>query len=167
MSPEKFRIRSGITMIEMVTAMLLFIVMAATVGFVASDNLNAWGSLHSKVFNKMIEDGHLAGIAFETICRKSSRQICDIEQLDTSCTLYYYNNPDDESPDNYTKFYIKNGTLYLERGSSNDISSDIPLADNISDIQFSQNGDAMKMKMTLSDGVNTMLFIHSATRYAE
>ena len=167
MKRKTFPTSYGFSISEMTVVMLLFSIMAATVGFVTSDNLKAWGSLHGKVFNKMMEDGHLAGTTFETICRKSSRQKYSIEDMQKSCKLYYYNDPDDENPDYYAKFYVENRILYLERGNSNSIFSILPLAENVDDIQFSQDGDAVKMKMTLEDENNTILFIHSATRHAE
>ena len=154
-------------MIELVMVIVISAVVVLSVGFVMSDNHRAWNDLYKLVFDETKEQGYLAGKVFETITRKSSKETHLIEQQGTSCTLYYYDNLDAEAPDRYAKFYVLDRTLYVQRGSSNEVFSNIRLADNVQNIQFSTNGDAVKMKLVLSRDDENMQFVHSAVRHAQ
>ena len=100
-----------------------------------ADTQRAWGALHDRVFSKMAEDGYSAGLTFEAICRKSSRESITLGSQGVSCTFDYYENIGAESPDRYAQFYVQSGKLYLKRGTSTGtVLSNVVIAEGLSQV---------------------------------
>lgn len=163
----KHKFYCGFTIIEMVMAVMLTSVMMAGIGLVIVDQQKAWGSLRDRVFNRMAEDGYVAGVTFETICRKSSQKSLTLGTGGVSCKFSYYNDLAAENPDRTANFYIQSGKFYVEhRTTSGILISKLAIADKAQSVQFAQSGNAVNMKLILNDGTRTMQFFNFAVRNA-
>jgi hypothetical protein len=157
--------RTGLTLVELITASSMATVCILAVGLVFSDSQNAWNKTYTKSNSAIMLDSHNASKAFEAAVRKAT---CQKYLLDTTSgqwvEVYYFASAASTVPDRFAKFYVDNGTFYIDRGviSPLQVLDTTAVCDNVTEYLFSGSGRCVRLNMTLSKDNQSVTFNSSA-----
>lgn len=164
------RISLGFTLTELVVTMAMSTIVVLTIGIVMADSHRGWSRMYSRVFSD-VADAHAARRAFDSVCRKSSREMCLVGNNGEFVEVYYYDDFSSTKPDKYARFYTDQQKLMVEHGDLQEgtwntlgASSSFELASNVQGVEFSLTGDSVKMVLDLNNGSETMTVTCSAVR---
>ena len=106
----------GLTLIEMLTAIVISTVVVLGLGSVLADNQRGWQMMYNRAYSDVITDAYTARIAFDTIVRKASTQRYKLDLTGQYVEIYYYQSSSSTEPDRFAKFYTSGGQLLVDFG---------------------------------------------------
>ena len=171
MAEKNKHFRSGITLIEVIIAVLAaFILMIAITGILAAGHKN-FKTMLKRTSQGVVPDAYAAKRVFDKIVRKSSIKRLDppevYSSLSTDLYVYYYSNPDfifvGSIPDKYAHFYLIGTQFILDTGAVSgdfgvpppdlpinpDQESRLILANNINSVTFTESNHSIQMVLML------------------
>ena len=166
----------GLTIIELLTAMLLATIIMLGAGYVLFDCYRSWDRMYSRAYGGMVSDFYTTKSAFESSVRKSSIVAREpiISTGNDQIELYYKNNWTDSAPNRYTRFYLDGDTLLAAYGSINSMttavqaaSQTITLCSNVTNVQFSRVGPNITMILDIQEPDGTNRLTCSAVMHSE
>lgn len=172
MAEKNKHFRSGITLIEVIIAVLAAVIlMIGITGILAAGHKN-FKTMLKRTSQGVVPDAYVAKRVFDKVVRKSSIKRLDppeVYDLEGSNYLYvyYYSNPDfifvGSIPDKYAHFYLNGTQFIVDRGAvSGDFGvppPDLPinpdhelrliLANNINSVTFTESNHSIQMVLML------------------
>jgi Tfp pilus assembly protein PilW len=169
------RIRSGLTLVELMTTMLISTIVVAGIGVAMVDTQRGFHQMYDRVQGDVTTDAYLARAVFDRICRKASIQRClpAIGELGSYAEVYYYNDANSPSPDRYAQFRVANGTLLVDYGTyvastkNKTLVTTETLATNIRTWQFAVQGSSVIMTLSFQKGNQSLTMTCSSVRHNE
>ena len=111
--------RRGVTLIELVVAILLAAILSLVVGVLLVSSHKHWNALYNRVHRSETVDGFAAHRMFDTVCRKASYRKALLGSGNDSLELYYWDDGSQaDTPENYARFYLSGNTLIAEHGKT-------------------------------------------------
>ncbi len=137
----------GLTLIELVTAIVISTVVVLGLGSVLADNQRGWQMMYNRTYSDVVTDAYTARIAFDSIVRKASSQRYKLDLTGQYVEIYYYQDSSSTEPDRYAMFYTADGQLLVDYGNLDpgtfdalSAASTQTLASNVSSAVFSVVG---------------------------
>jgi prepilin-type N-terminal cleavage/methylation domain-containing protein len=163
-------IHSGFTLMEMLTAILLFVIVVLAASGVLSDSQHSWNLMYNRTFSEVVTAGHIAKRAFEATVRKSSNSGLSIDGAGKWVEVHYYDDDTSTFLDCYSLFYHSGTKLYVERGWLNPNNPSNPrgtlstsiICENVSNCIFKRSGKYVYLMITLNDGTQNLVIGSSA-----
>lgn len=168
----KTKNRPGLSLIELMVALMMVLIVILTVGTVLVGSQRGWSRMYNRVYGDVVTDSYVARKTFDAVVRKSStkRELIG----DGMVEVYYYS--DGANPtrlDRYARFYKDDEELLVDYGELDEdgdpleASSTQTLAHNVEVADFSVVGVCVKMLLRLDDGSEELTVMSSAVRYNE
>ena len=165
----------GFTITELILAIAVSSILVLAIGVVMVDTQKGWMDSYAKVHGGAAADAMMAKAAFDKVIRKASRSIYHFDGLD-DITVYCYDNwlASTEldryarfyrSTDNPAEMYIQHGTL--EGGVKKDLTAEVLLASNVTDLEFKPVSGGIEMKLALDDGREATTVVSTAILHNE
>ncbi|TKJ38199.1 MAG: hypothetical protein CEE38_05420 [Planctomycetes bacterium B3_Pla] len=170
MAEKNKHFRSGITLIEVIIAVLAaFILMIAITGILAAGHKN-FKTMLKRTSQGVVPDAYAAKRVFDKIIRKSSIKRLDppevYSSLSTELYVYYYSDPtfifEGSIPDKYAHFYLNGTQFIVDTGAvtgnfgasppglpSLNQESKLILASNINSVTFTEAIHSIQMVLML------------------
>lgn len=160
---------SAFTLVELMVTILIASIAMLAIGNVLVGAHRGYQQTWERVYHEVVTQAYTSRLAFDRICRKSSRYYehenpTSINEL----YVYYYSddNPtkreDDPVPDRYAHFYTVGNILKVDYGDYDALNISTPhaavdgweeLANNAFATFFrSESGNVVQMVLTLDDG---------------
>ena len=166
--------RRGVTLIEMMVAMLASSVMFLAITGVLAGNHRQWNQTYDRVYGPVVTDAYITRLTFARVVREASVAFCDsMEGMDSSMTLYLYAS-DPPVLRRYATFSLSNGDLILEEGDlqpdtlpptpSNRDSTQV-LAHHVTRCDLWRTGPCIHLAMTIDDGRTELPIAMTAKRH--
>jgi len=174
-SRRKMR-NQGVTIIELLTAMLLATIIMLGAGYVLFDCYRSWDRIYNRAYGDMASDFYTTKSAFDAEVRKSSISVREpvISTDNDQIELYYKNDWTDSTLNRYTRFYLDGDTLVAAYGSINSMTSavqsagqTITLCNNVTNVQFSRVGPNITMILDIQESDDTNQLTCSAVMHSE
>lgn len=160
---------SAFTLVELMVTVLIASIAMLAIGNVLVDAHRGYRRSWERVYHEVVTQAYTSRLAFDKICRKSSRYY-EHENPTSINELYVYyfsvDNPtkqeDDPVPDRYAHFYTADNILKVDYGGYDALNISTPhaavdgskeLANNASATFFlSESGNVAQMVLTIDDG---------------
>jgi Tfp pilus assembly protein PilW len=154
----------GITMVELIIALVCSIIVILAIGVALADSSRGWQKMYGKIHADIIEDGRVAQRRFDAVMRKASSTGVLVAEDGSSTEVRYYASSSSVGLDRYVKFFLSDGELMLEDGvlSPKATTSVQTICANVTACAFKHLGKGVQMTLTLSDGQNTNTAVTSA-----
>ncbi|MDD5459654.1 MAG: prepilin-type N-terminal cleavage/methylation domain-containing protein [Phycisphaerae bacterium] len=166
--------KKGFTLIELMITMTAMVIVLMALGLVLVDNFRNYSVMHKRMYAGPVTDAYISQQVFDKMIRQSySKRPLAGYVSDTEITVYYYEHPEDDtlSPkiDRYAYFHIEDGNLVVDYGPVTPPfdplvppdpitlgSSDrkFILAQDVTSVNFSVDGAAVTMVLTIDNKVN-------------
>ena len=167
--------RKGLTIVELLVAMVIAIIPLYATAMVISGNQKSWNHIYNRVNNGIMTDSYAAKASFESICEKSSRSRLapQVGTLGGYIEVYYYEPWDASQLNAYSRFSVQNGSLIRVYGSydladgSKTISGTDTIANNVDAVKFSIAGNNINMILHLDNGSERTTITSSSIRQSE
>jgi hypothetical protein len=174
-SQNSFKDRSGITLIELMTTVLIATLVIAGIGVVMIDTIKAFPKMYERTTGNyqradagVIPDAYVTRATFDSVCRKASKYYNNgIDGTNTWLTVYYYSSlsPTLTAPDKCAKFVFDDTkkTLTVSYGTAKppyDGKTDILpasatlLAKWVTNARFDVQGNSVIMAMTIDNSID-------------
>lgn len=177
MKNRNSKIRSGLTLVELMVVLLIVAMLMVAVGVTLVDAQNAWGTMYKRSYSGPVVDAVILTKEFDRAVRKSSKLDWAIDGVanatsgaatgNTSLQVYYFKNPTNlavTSYDGYSKFYYVSGSKQLKVDEGDltagtltpaNVTATRVLANNVSACTFMVRNAATGMTVYLDSGTNT------------
>ncbi len=174
-----FGVRRGLTLVELMTAMLASSVMFLAVTGILAGNHKQWNQTYDRVNGEVVSDAYVTRRTFDRIVRQASAYWCDPMYLvGPSMTLQLYTNIQNlgttPALNRYARFSLSGTDLILEQGSLTGLGalavagtsdSTQVLAHHVTIAKFWRSGPCVHMALLIDDGHTRMPVTMTATRY--
>ncbi len=164
----------GLTLIELVTAIVISTLVVIGLGSVLADNQRGWQMMYNRAYSDVVADAYTTRISFDRIVRKSSAQRYKLDLAGQYVEIYYYQSSSSTEPDRFARFYTSGGQLLVDFGDLDPGTFDVlsttstqTLANNVTSAVFSVSGRNIQMVLNLDNGSETIMMTCSAIRYNE
>jgi hypothetical protein len=179
-SQNRFKDRSGLTLIELMITVLIATLVVAGIGVVMIDTIKAFPKMYERTTGNyqrqdatsgagVIPDAYVARATFDSVCRKASKYYNKaLSGTNDWVTVYYYSSlsPTLTAPDKCAKFIFDNTkkTLTISNGTAKppyDGTTDILpanatlLASYVTNARFDIQGNSVIMAMTIDNSTDT------------
>lgn len=154
MSPERRR-QHGMTLIELMVAVVLGLIVMLAMGILFVDSHKGWLHAWEYVYGDIPSDAKVTDRAFDRIVRRSSQSAASVDPDGQWAEVHYYQTDASNVLDGYTKFYLDGTELKMERGELGDtptVTGTDVLAENVSSVTFVLVGAQIQMRMELDNG---------------
>ena len=173
------RVASGLTLVEMMTAMLASSIMFLAVAGVLAGNHKQWNQTYDRVNGEVVTEAYVTRITFDRIVRQASAYWCTpMYAVESSITLQLYTNIENMGTtpalNRYARFTpqrhgsgpgagpaLGSGAL----GVPGSPDSTQVLAHNVTIARFWRSGPCVHMALLIDDGHTQMPVTMTATRY--
>jgi len=164
MGKKKMTFRRGITMVELVIALVCSIIVIIAIGVALADSGRGWRKMYEKVHADIVEDGFVARRRFDAVMRKASSIAANTAEDGSWIEVYYYDSSSSTELDRYARFFKSGDELMLEEGVlfPKATTSMQTVCDNVSACVFKHLRKGVEMTLALSDGANTNTVVTSA-----
>ena len=164
----------GLTLIELIIAMVVTATVVLGISIILADGQRNWQRMYDDLNAEIITDSYAARIAFDSVVRKSSREKYLLANDGSWVEVYYYEDSSSSSVDRYARFYCEgieslDGQLKVEYGRWNptDTNPKSPIniqtiCSNVSSCVFKGAGQSVQMILTLDDGERTINVVTAA-----
>ena len=170
---------SGLTLVELTTAMLASSIMFLAVTNILAGNHKQWKQTFDRVNGEVVTDAYTTRITFDRIVRQASAYWCDPMYLvGPSITLQLYTNIENigttPALNRYARFSLSGTDLILEQGPLTGLGalgvagtpdSSRVLAHHVTIAKFWRSGPCVHMAALIDDGHTQMPVTMTATRY--
>jgi prepilin-type N-terminal cleavage/methylation domain-containing protein len=165
----------GFTITELILAIMVSSILVVAVGVVMVDTQKGWMDSYAKVHGGAASDAMMAKAAFDKVVRKASRSVYHFDGLD-DITVYYYDHwLTSTEPDRYARFYRSTDNpdeMYIqhgifEEGVKKDMTAEVVLASNVTDLEFKPINGGIEMKLALDDGREATTVVSTAILHNE
>ena len=164
----------GITLVELVTAMVMTSIVIFSIGILLADSQRSWQQMYNRVNADIVTDGYAARKTFDSVVRKSSQSRFQLAGDGSWVEVYYYEAGSTGVPNRYAQFYCDgieslNGQLKVEYGRW-DPSATNPkepvniqtICSNVSSCVFKTSGQSIQMILSLDDGEQALTVTSSS-----
>jgi hypothetical protein len=110
----------GLTMIELMIAVLAALVLIVAVVAILAEGHLGYRKLFRRVNSEVVRNSYEARLTFDRIVRKSSIRRCDLRSGNNEVYVYYFSDPQDMTrvdPGRYAHFRLNGTELWLEQGN--------------------------------------------------
>ncbi len=173
------RMASGLTLVELVTAMLASSIIFLAVAGVLAGNHKQWNQTYDRVNGEVVTDAYVTRVTFDRIVRQASAYWCDpMYAIGSSITLQLYTNIQNLATapalNRYARFSLSGTDLVLEQGPlAGSGATGVPgspdstqiLAHNVTIAKFWRSGPCVHMALLIDDGHTRMPVTMTSTRY--
>jgi prepilin-type N-terminal cleavage/methylation domain-containing protein len=153
----------GLTLIELMIAIIISSVVLLGLGFALYDSQRGWNQTYDRVYSDVVTGGHIAQRVFDVIVRKSSQRFL-IDNTGDWVEVYYYADANSLQVDRYARFEQSRGDLCVEYGNRNprETLDTQVLCGNVVSCKFQQIGRSVQMVLELDDGSRHQITTTSA-----
>ncbi len=154
----------GITIVELIIAMVCSIIVIIAVGVALADSGRGWRKMYERVHADIVEDGQVAGRRFDSVIRKASSIAAHTAEDGSWIEVYYYDSASSTELDRYARFFESDDDLMLETGvlfPESAISTQT-VCDNVESCVFKHLHKGAEMTLTLNDGEKSNTVVTSA-----
>ena len=155
----------GITIIELMAAVVVSLIIILGLGIVLADSHRGWNTMYDRMYSGVVVEGAIARKAFERVARKAKRGLFSLDDVDGEWVeLYYYSDVNTVNVDRYARFYKLGEELKLEYGIIEpraELGTE-NLCSNVSDCVFTVTGGTAQMQLILDNGSQTSTVTSSA-----
>ena len=169
----------GLTLVEMMVAMLASSIMFLAVTGILAGNHKQWNQTYDRVNGEVVSDAYVTRQTFDRIVRQASAYWCNPMYLvGPSLTLQLYTNIQNLGttpvPNRYATFSLSGTDLILEQGPlTGQGALGVPgtpdsmqvLAHHVTIAKFWRSGPCIHMAVLIDDGKTQMPVTMTATRY--
>jgi Tfp pilus assembly protein PilV len=144
----------GLTIIELMIAVVFLGIAILGIGIVLADSHRGWNAMYDRVYSDVVTDSHIARRMFDGIVRKASRNHIAVDADGGWAEVLYYADITSTDLDRYARFYTANGELYIEYGTLDpkETLRTQTVCSNVSSCVFTRAGGAVQMILRLDNG---------------
>ncbi len=169
MSKNKPNSRRGLTLVELMVAIMLLVIFISAVAVILIDSQLGWSTMYSRIYSGVATDGYIARKTFDATIRKASREKYLLDEAGNWIEVYYYADDESVVVDRYARFYYEqdNSQLNIEYGSlepKETLSTQV-ICGNVSGCTFKGNGRSIQMILVLDNGSQTATITSSAVMH--
>jgi len=163
--------RSGLTLVELMVAMVTMLIVILALGTVMADSIRGWHKMYARVYADVKTDGYVARNAFDRVIRSAGRQTYLCPADGAWLEVYYYSSPSAPMLDCYARFVVVSGQLQILHGNrALDGTLSAPdrtetVCGNVSSCIFRGDGRSAQMELTLDDGTLSATVVSSAVMH--
>jgi len=170
--PNPVRHSGGMTLVELMVAMLISAIVMVGMGIFMFDTHQGWLKTYKRVHGGVVSDGATTKAAFEKIVRKASHKQYSLPAVDELIVYYYRDWQNSTSLDRYARFYRplnQQNRIVVEHGDigSTMNTNSIVLTENVRDVVFRPTPGALQMMLSLSDNSENITVVSTALMHNE
>jgi Tfp pilus assembly protein PilW len=156
--------RRGITIVELIIAMVCSIIVIIAVGVALADSGRGWRKMYERVHADIVEDGQVARRQFDRVIRKASSIAAHTAEDASWIEVYYYDSSGSTELDRYARFFKSDDDLMLETGVLFPKSTTTmrTICSNVQSCAFKHLQKGAEMTLTLNDGEKSNTVVTSA-----
>lgn len=170
MKKTKIKIRYGLTIIEMIVAVVMAVIIIFGIGIVLADSQKGWDHMYNKIYSDVVNDSYVARKTFDHVIRKASREKFSMANDGSWLEVNYYSSSSSSTVDSYARFYCTGvtgdsiGQLSVEYGTLDPKQTAYTqtICENVADCVFKSAGRSAQMILTLDNGSQTATVSTSA-----
>ena len=164
MIKKKAVTRPGITLIEIMVAVVLSSIMVLAVGLMLAEGPRSFNRMNDRAFGDLVTESFVARKIFDSTIRKASKEEILVDNASNQLEVYYYASSVSVSADRYAKIYKSDSTLYVEYGTREprETLETKTICSNVSSCIFNSTGRSAQMILTLDDGSQKITTVTSA-----
>jgi hypothetical protein len=154
----KFKIRTAITLIELMVAIAISTIIILAVAVALSDGQKAWGRMYSEINSDVAVQSITACKRFDAVVRAASSNNCTIDLAGNWVEVDSYSSSSATTVDRYTRFAWQNSQLTCEYGSLGPkvTIGTQTLCANVTACKFVKIGSSVQMVLTLNDNTRSI-----------
>jgi len=158
---------SGITMVELMLAVVFLGIILLAIGIVIADGHKGWSRMYERTYSDVVTESHTARRTFDRIIRQASKDGIELDSGYSWVKVLYYSDPNLSSPDLYARFYQSGDLLKLDYGNAQTgvVTSSQTLSSNVQSCVFNRRGRSVQMILQLDDGSQTQTVVTSAVAH--
>lgn len=167
MPKKKFKVRRGLTIVELMIATALAGIIISGVAIVLGDAQRGWNAMYNRVYSDVVTDGYIARRTFDSIVRNATGEDFSLDAGGNWLEVYYYADANSTVLDRYARFYEAYGQLNVEYGilEPRETLRIQTVCGNVQGCVFRGAGKSAQMILTLSDGSQTTTVMSSAVMH--
>lgn len=179
MKAKDLKKRQGFTLIELMVTIFLATVVLFAIGVVLADSHRGWWHMWERENEGIVPNAYVARKTYDRLVRQATirRQLIDGDASkvigNTSLTVYYYSAPLTALElDKYATFRLAGSTLVVDHGDlrpgtwqPQGTPGTMVLAEDVEAVEFTVQGTAIRMELTLETTRQTMTVTTCAYRY--
>jgi hypothetical protein len=172
MMSKKIIARQGLTLIEVMIAVVLAVIVVFGVGTMLVDSQRGWHTMYNRIYSDVMTGGYVARKAFDGVVRKATRQKYSLADDGTWIEVYYYADANSVSIDRYARFYYDpnvggSGQLNVEYGALNprETLDTETICQDVTSCIFTGTGRSAQMFLTLDNGTQTNTIVTSSVMH--
>jgi len=156
--------RRGITIVELIIAMVCSIIVIIAVGVALADSSRGWRKMYERVHADIVEDGLVARRRFDSVIRQASSIAAHTAEDGSWMEVYYYDSSSSTELDRYARFFKSGDDLMLETGVLFPKSTTTmqTICGNVQSCVFKHLHKGAQMTLTLNDGEKSNTVVTSA-----
>jgi prepilin-type N-terminal cleavage/methylation domain-containing protein len=170
---KNFKNRRGVSMMELVVAILISSIVLLGAAVIIVDAHRGWNSLYQRIHGDVLNDAYYARMRFDSMCRKADGGIVRLEADVPLLELYYYSVPNVGSdpylsPDLFVQFYLNGTELIQDSGdiATSTVTSSEVIARDVTELKFSADGGrGAQMLLTLNNGQESITVTCGSIRH--
>ena len=168
-NPPRKRLRTGLTISELLVAMIIMVIVILALGTVIVDSVRGWNRMYDRVYADVRTDSFVARKAFDQVIRKATNQMYQVDSAGAWLEVYYYSASSASVVDLYAHLYTASGALLVERGTwtagaKSLLRTDI-VCENVASCVFKADGRSAQMVLTLDDDSQNIVVVTSAVMH--
>jgi len=154
----------GITLVELMIAMLFLSVAILGLGMVLADSQRGWNRMYNRVYSDVVTGGHIARRTFDSTIRKAGKDYITMAADGSWVEVRYYADDSSTTFDRYARFYVNGRDLKLERGTVTPAQAltTNTVCSNVSSCSFTKIGKSVQMVLQLDKGTENLTVVTSA-----
>lgn len=158
------RCRPGITMVELIIAIVISLIVVGTIGLVLVDSQRGWRTMWEKTNADVVSGGFAAGRRFDSALRKASSIAANVAEDGSSIEVYCYEDSGSTNLDRYQRMFKSGDDLMYEYGRlfPRETIFMQTVCGNVTGCIFNHLHRGAQMTLTLDDGEQTNTVVTSA-----
>jgi type II secretory pathway component PulJ len=179
MKTQKQKRTSGFTLVELIATISIAAFVLLGIGLVLADSHKGWRHMWERENEGIVPDAYVARKTFDRLVRQATirRQLIDGDAYavigNVSLTVYHYENPvTSVELDKYATFRVAGSRLVADLGDlkagtwePEGSPATVVLAEDVEAVEFTVQGAAIRMELTLKTTRQTMTVTSCAYRY--
>jgi len=159
--------QKGLTLVEVMVAMVIALLIFLGVGVVVADSHRSWNRMYNRVYSDVVTDSYVARKTFDAVIRKAGRNHIFADENGGWVEVRYYQDWESTTYDRYARFYVYGDELRVEYGDLDpgQVLSTRIICSNVSSCVFTASGKTAQMVLTLDNGSETATVMTSAVAH--